>query len=78
MPAPVTLFNTNRIGTLATRDGGVGANARIFLPFYVPGYWYASGKILTFPRSTIPQQGGLTMQGRIKADTFMKDCCSCL
>lgn len=80
MPAPVTLFNVNRLGKLATRDGGVGANAHLFLPFLVEGsgHWYASGQILTFPYSTIPQEAGLLLQGRIKANTFQKDCCSCL
>ena len=71
------LFNINRIGKLSTRDGGVSADTAIFLPFYAAGYWYPSGQTLTFPRSTIPQEPGLTLEGTIKANTFQKDCCTC-
>jgi len=78
MPAPVELFNVNQSGKLATRDGGVGADARLFLPFTTQGYWYRSGQILTFPRQEIPQDSSYTLSGTAKPDVFQKDCCSCL
>lgn len=78
MPAPSTMFNINQQGKLATRDGGVGADAMLFLPFSSQGYWYRSGQILTFPNSTVPQDQSYTLSGTAKADTFVKDCCSCL
>jgi hypothetical protein len=72
------LFNPNITGKLATRDGGVGAEARLFLPFIDDGYWFRSGQIVTFPRSEIPQNENYTLVGTAKTDTFRKDCCTCL
>ncbi len=72
-----TLFNINQQGKLADRDGGVGAYARLFLPFYSGGYWFRSGQTLSFPRSTIAQDRSYVLSGTTKPDTFMKDCCTC-
>lgn len=61
---------------IAIRDGYTGANARIELPFYPYGYWFVSGQQLTFPSGEIAQFKGLTLNGTVRPDTFMKDCCT--
>lgn len=83
MPAPVTLLNTSILPKIAIRDGYTGANARLYLPFsnvttQFNGYWFNSGQILTFRRSQIPQNRDILLIGRQKANTYMKDCCTCL
>lgn len=57
---------------MAMRDGLVGATARIFLPFYEYGYWFASGQQYTFPGGTIGQDLSMTMGGTTKPDNFIK------
>ena len=55
---------------IANRDGGVGALARIFLPFY--GYWFSSGQQYTYPNSTIAQNKDTTLNGTSKPGVFTK------
>lgn len=57
---------------LATRDGSVGAFARLLLPFYEGGYWFANGQIYSFPTSTIAQDTSQVSGGTHKANTFKK------
>jgi hypothetical protein len=57
---------------IAIRDGYTGPLARLLLPFYQWGYWYASGQQFTFPNSTIKQDKGITMNGTTKPNTFIK------
>jgi len=66
------------IPKIADRDGGVGAHARLLLPQYTYGYWFASGQQYTFPSSEAPQQQGLTEQGTRQANTFVKAAGICL
>jgi hypothetical protein len=58
---------------IATRDGYVGATARLLLPFYSFGYWFASGQQYTFPGATIAQDTSRTLIGTHKVDTYTKD-----
>lgn len=60
------------VGKMATRDGMTGATARIFLPFYEYGYWFASGQQYTFAGGTIAQDQSMTMTGTYKPDNFIK------
>lgn len=60
------------IGKIAIRDGLTGPTARLLLPFYEFGYWFASGQQYTFPNSTIAQDTSMTMLGTTKPDTFVK------
>ena len=55
---------------VATRDGGVGAEARLLLPFY--GYWYPSGQELTFPESAVAQDDSRTLNGTNQPNLFTK------
>lgn len=57
---------------IATRDGWVGATARLLLPFYQYGYWFASGQQYTFPGSTLAQDRGMTLNGTQKPNNFIK------
>lgn len=61
---------------VATRDGWAGQNAHLFLPFY--GYWYADGKVLTFPRSQVAQNPALTISGEYKTLPFHKAAGVCI
>lgn len=57
---------------LAMRDGWVGATARILLPFYSYGYWFASGQQYTWPSASVAQDPSMTMVGTTKPDNFVK------
>lgn len=57
---------------LATRDGWVGATARLLLPFYTYGYWFASGQQYVWPGTTLGQDRSITMVGTQKANNFVK------
>jgi hypothetical protein len=63
---------------LAIRDGLTGATARLLLPFYTYGYWFASGQQYTFPKSEVAQASGLVSRGTNQADTFVKAAGVCL
>lgn len=65
-------------GKLAIRDGMTGASARLLLPFYEYGYWFASGQQYTFPNSELPQASGLASRGTNQANTFVKAAGICL
>lgn len=73
--ALLPLCSTQKV---AIRDGLAGASARILLPFYEFGYWFASGQQYTFPNATIAQDPSLTMQGTSKPNTFTKGAGICL
>lgn len=62
------------------RDGYVGGNAHILLPFYLEGngYWFVSGQIESGASGLIPQDQSMIVAGDRKPDTFKKDCCTCL
>lgn len=64
------------IPKVAVKDGYTGPYAKLLLPFV--GYWFASGQTFTFPNSTIAQDTSRTIGGTRMADTFAKDCCSCV
>lgn len=49
----IQLLPTSWVGPVTTREGNVGGDAKLLLPFY--GFWSPSGKVLTFPRSAVPQ-----------------------
>lgn len=66
------------IPKLAIRDGLVGASARLLLPFYDYGFWFASGQQYTFPSGTIGQDLGITEGGTTKANTYQKQLGVCL
>lgn len=68
------LLNLCRVPPLATRDGGTGGNAHMYLPFY--GYWYASGQIYPFT-STILQDKSRIVSGTRQPNNYQKDCCCC-
>jgi len=63
---------------LAIRDGLVGATARLLLPFYTYGYWFASGQQYTFPSGSARQDQSLTVGGTAKPDTYQKNLGVCL
>lgn len=72
------LLSLCSIPKIAMRDGWVGSTARILLPFYQYGYWFASGQQYTFPGSTLAQDTSVANIGTTKPNTFAKDCCSCV
>lgn len=74
----VSLLPLCSTGKIAVRDGYTGATARILLPFYEFGYWFASGQQYTFPSSTIVQQQGLTDQATRMTNGFVKAAGVCL
>lgn len=63
------------IPRIATRDGGVGPLARLFLPFF--GYWFANGQQITQDNTAanVAQDQSYTMTGQVKPDVFTKTCC---
>lgn len=63
---------------LATRDGNAGAFAKLLLPFFTDGYWFADGSVATFPGSTIAQDRSTTLGGTAKPDTYIKAAGICL
>lgn len=63
---------------IAIRDGGAGASARLLLPFYEHGYWFASGQQYTFPTGEVPQASGLVSRATRQANTFVKAAGVCL
>lgn len=60
------------IPKVATRDGWTGSLARLFLPFYQYGYWFASGQQYAWPSATVQQNQSLTMTGTAKPNNFIK------
>lgn len=64
------------IPKVATRDGWVGASARLLLPFY--GYWFASGQTISFPGSTVAQDTSVAVNGTAKPDVYQKAAGICL
>lgn len=66
------------IPKMAIRDGLTGPYARLFLPFYEFGYWFASGQQYTFPSGEAVQNQRLTIGGNRQKDTFVKDYGVCL
>lgn len=66
----INLLPLCELPKLAMRDGYAGRNAHILYPFY--GYWYADGKILTFPDSQVAQNTALTVTGEYKTLPFHK------
>lgn len=66
------------IPKVADRDGGVGATARLLLPFYDPGYWFASGQEYTFPTGSGPQDMSRATTGSRQANTYTKGAGICL
>lgn len=67
-----TLLPLCSVPKIAIRDGWVGATARLLLPFYEFGYWFASGQQYTFPSGTISQDQNINMLGTQKPNTFIK------
>lgn len=65
-------------GKMADRDGGVGAYARLLLPFYRYGYWFASGQQYTFPSSELPQNLSPTIGGIKQSNPYVKAAGVCL
>lgn len=67
------------IPQVAMRDGYTGQFAKIMLPFYEFGYWFASGQQPTFPGGTIGQVHGMqALLGTTKPNTFQKTAGVCL
>lgn len=64
-------------GKAATRDGGVGPNTRVMLPFYEFGYWYPDGKQYAFAGS-IAQDLSTYTHATKQADTYIKSYGVCL
>lgn len=62
----------------AIRDGNTGQYARLLLPFYEFGYWFANGQQYTFPTAEGEQQQTLTDNGHRMADTYIKNYGNCL
>ncbi len=73
----VELLPLCSVGKAADRDGGVGPNARVMLPFYEFGYWYPDGKQYDFG-SDIGQDLATYTHGSRQADTFIKAYGVCL
>lgn len=71
------LLSLCSIPKIAVRDGYAGPNAKLLLPFYTYGYWFANGQQYTFPGSPIAQDPSRTLVGTQKPNTFQKSCCSC-
>lgn len=65
-------------GKIAMKDGGSGALARIMLPGYAYGYWFASGQQYTYPNAEIGQDTKMTTGGTYMPNTFVKDYGICL
>lgn len=63
---------------VADRDGGTGPFARLLLPAYEPGYWFASGKEYTFPTGTALQDKSRATTGVRQANTYTKGAGICL
>lgn len=72
------LLSLCSVPKLADRDGGVGAHARLLLPFYGPGYWFASGQEYTFPESELPQDLSPTLTGVRQSNAYVKAAGVCL
>ena len=63
---------------LAIRDGYAGAYAKILLPFYQYGYWFADGKQYTFPSSEVRQAPGLVSYATNMKNPYVKAAGVCL
>jgi hypothetical protein len=63
---------------IAIRDGLTGGTARLLLPFYQYGYWFASGQQYTFPKSELPQASGLVSYATRQTNPFVKAAGICL
>lgn len=70
------LLSLCSIPKITTRDGWVGATARLLLPFY--GYWFPTGAAITFPNSTAAQDPAITMLATTKPDNFVKAAGICI
>lgn len=70
------LLSLCAVPKLANKDGGVGALARILIPFY--GYWYAGGQVLTGTGGTVAQDTSIVSGGRSKPNTYSKGAGICL
>lgn len=68
------LLSLCQVPKVALKDGWAGPFAKILLPFF--GYFYASGAQVTFPNSSIGQDGAMTVHGTNMTDNFQKDCCT--
>lgn len=64
------------IGKIATRDGYVGATARLLLPFF--GHWFANGNTMVFGNATLPQDNSRVIGGVSKPNTYQKAAGICL
>lgn len=73
----LSLFNPLHIPKVATPEGHTGPHARLFLPFYQYGYWFANGQQLSFIHAELPQRSSRLLNGLTRPDTFRKDASSC-
>lgn len=64
------------IPTATMKDGNAGAYAKILLPFYSYGYWFASGAQYTFPSGSKTQDLSRVVRGMQMTDNYQKDCCN--
>lgn len=74
----VELLPLCSVGKAADRDGGVGNSARLLLPFYTYGYWYADGRQYAFPTGEIGQDLATYTHGTKQANTYIKSYGVCL
>lgn len=77
----VALLPLCELPKIAMRDGYVGPNAHIAIPFQDAsgndsGFFFASGQQPDFG-GTIAQDQSTTLTGTRKPLPFYKDCCSC-
>jgi hypothetical protein len=66
------------IPKVAMRDGYTGLMAKILLPFYSYGYWFASGQQYTFPGSTLLQDTSRVLGGIDMPDDYQKAAGICI
>ena len=72
----ISLLPLSWVGPITTREGNVGGNALMLLPFY--GFWSPSGKVYSFPRSQVPQNVNPHFGPVPMPDNFCKGaCCDC-
>lgn len=76
----VQLINTCQRPRPLTRDALASLDSYIVL--FGDGtdesrYQYPSGKLLSFPNSTIAQNESRVLGGLSKPNTYRKDCCNC-
>lgn len=74
----INLLSVCSVGPVTTREGHVGANALILLPFSPYGFWSPAGKQYSFPRSQVPQNSRQQFGPVPMPDNFQKSsCCDC-